>query len=223
MGSVRITELMTVSCGSAMPRLPQKRRDHAPPASTTVSQAIEPFSVTTDEMRPAFVSSPRTAQLVNTLPPLRCSASAISGTAMKGSARPSFGRIERALPRPGAAGLQRVRLRRADHARGEAGGLGVLLVPVVLRRQLFLGLAEIEDAAAGEAGLAFDARVHAVPQIPSPPGSAESRAGRGPSGGTSPSSGSTARRRSRPSPAAPHRCRARRVRARWKRRQRRRR
>ena len=91
MGSVRITELMTVSCGSAMPRLWQKRRDQAPPASTTVSQAIAPFSVTTAEMRPPFVSSPRTAQLVNTLPPLARSASAISGTATKGSARPSLG------------------------------------------------------------------------------------------------------------------------------------
>ena len=69
---MRITELTTVNCGNGMPRLPQKRRDQAPPASTTASQAMRPFSVTTPETRPAEVSRPRTAQCgedLRALPP----------------------------------------------------------------------------------------------------------------------------------------------------------
>ena len=42
-----MTEASTLSCGSSMPRLPQNSRDQAPPASTTVWQAMRPFSVTT--------------------------------------------------------------------------------------------------------------------------------------------------------------------------------
>ena len=88
-GAVRMTELTTVSCGNSIPRLWQKRRDQAPPASTTVSQAIDPFSVTTLETRPAAVSSPRTAQPVMMRAPLARAPSAIAGAASNGSARPS--------------------------------------------------------------------------------------------------------------------------------------
>ena len=54
-GSVRITELTTPSCGSATPKLWQNLVP-GPARSTTVSQTIEPFFVTTAEMRPAVVS-----------------------------------------------------------------------------------------------------------------------------------------------------------------------
>ena len=90
-GSVRIAEFTTVNCGREIPRLWQKRRDQAPPAKTIASHVITPFSVTTAETRPAEVSSPRAAQFVKILVPLRRAPSAMAGTAMKGSARPSSG------------------------------------------------------------------------------------------------------------------------------------
>ncbi len=74
-----------------MPRLPLKRRDQAPPASTTEEQAIRPFSVTTPDTRPPEVSMPLTAQPVRTLPPSRRVAVAMAGAAFCGSARPSLG------------------------------------------------------------------------------------------------------------------------------------
>ena len=74
-----------------MPKFPQKSRDQAPPASTTDSQAMRPFSVTTPLTRPAMVSMPRTAQLVRMAAPLCRAPNAIAGAAFCGSARPSFG------------------------------------------------------------------------------------------------------------------------------------
>ena len=89
-GSVRMTEASTLSCGKSMPRLPQNSRDHAPPASTTLAQAIRPFSVTTAATRPPAVSMPRTAHRVRIDAPLRRAASAIAGAARCGSALPSL-------------------------------------------------------------------------------------------------------------------------------------
>ena len=51
-GAVRITELITVSCGRRMPRLPMNRLDQAPPARTTELVRMRPFSVTTAETLP---------------------------------------------------------------------------------------------------------------------------------------------------------------------------
>ena len=87
--SVAATEFTTLSCGRSMPRLPQNSRDQAPPASTTGSQAMRPFSVTTPATRPAAVSMPRTAQSVRIVAPCRRAAAAIAGAAFCGSALPS--------------------------------------------------------------------------------------------------------------------------------------
>ena len=75
--------------GRWMSRLPKNRRLQAPPASTTLSQAIDPFSVTTPDTLPPAVSMPRTAQRVKTLAPLARAARAMAGAAFTGSARPS--------------------------------------------------------------------------------------------------------------------------------------
>ena len=64
--------------------------DSAAPA-VPLSQAIAPFSVTTPQMRPALVSTPRTAQPSSTMPPARRTCAVIAGTAFCGSARPSVG------------------------------------------------------------------------------------------------------------------------------------
>ena len=89
-GSVRMTEERTLSCGRRRPRLPQNRRDQAPPASTTLSQAMRPFSVTAAATCPPWVSIPRTAQLVRIAAPARRAALAMAGAAFCGSARPSL-------------------------------------------------------------------------------------------------------------------------------------
>src|SRR5262245_55063368 len=89
-GEVRNTDERKVSCGNRRPRLSQKRRDQAPPASTAALQGIRPFSVITAEMRPPDVSIPRAAQFCITRPPDRCTARAIAGVALDGSARPSL-------------------------------------------------------------------------------------------------------------------------------------
>ena len=88
--SVRITEDITLSCGSVTPKDPANSRDQIPPASTTPSQAMRPFSVTTPEIRPPVVSIPRTAQFVSTVAPCACAPRAIAGAARCGSARPSL-------------------------------------------------------------------------------------------------------------------------------------
>ena len=75
-----------------------------------------------------------------------------------------IGGIERTLPRPGAAGLQCCSLLSADHAGRKPRRLRIGLEPAGARGKLFLRLAEIEDAAAGEARLGFNARIHPVPQ-----------------------------------------------------------
>jgi hypothetical protein len=84
--------------------LPQNSRDQAPPASTTASQAICPFSVTTPETRPPCVSMPRTAHSVSTVAPAARAASAIAGAACEGSARPSLGVCIAAMKFPDAPG-----------------------------------------------------------------------------------------------------------------------
>ena len=91
MGDVRITEARTFNWGKSIPRLPQKSRDQAPPARTTLSQRMRPSSVTTPETRPASVSIPRTAQPVRIFAPRLRAAVAIAGAALRGSARPELG------------------------------------------------------------------------------------------------------------------------------------
>ncbi len=86
-------------------RLPQNSRDQAPPASTTESQTIGPFSVTTPLTRPPLVSTPRTAHSVSTVAPAARAASAIAGAACDGSARPSVGVCSAAMKRPDAPGI----------------------------------------------------------------------------------------------------------------------
>ena len=65
--------------------------DQAPPARITVLHCTEPFSVTTADIRPPLVSTPRTAVYVKTLAPSRRAARAMAGAAIVGSARPSVG------------------------------------------------------------------------------------------------------------------------------------
>jgi hypothetical protein len=47
----------------------------------------------------------------------------------------------------------------------EAEGPGILFIPLLARRQLLIGLAEIDDAGLAKAGLGADAFIHAAPGL----------------------------------------------------------
>ncbi len=146
-----------------MPALPQNSRDQAPPASTTASQAMRPFSVTTPDTRPAWVSMPRTAHSVRIVAPASRAASAIAGAAWEGSARPSRRRVHRGDERARRAGHQRVDLGTTQQTRVHLI-LARLGQPCFVFGDVLFGLAQIGDAGLAEAGLAVGAGVHAAPQ-----------------------------------------------------------
>ena len=152
-----------MSCGSSTPRLPQKSRDQAPPASTTLLQRIGPRSVTTPLNRPAVVSSPRTAQR---LEDRGAFTEGGIGDGRRGFLRLGAAvarRVERGRPAARRARQEPVDLVRSDQAGVDLIGLSLREPRLVLCR-LLRRLAEIDDAGLAKPGLGLSARVHALPQ-----------------------------------------------------------
>ena len=148
-----------------MPAFVQKRRDQAPPANTTrlagdrthfgddPGNASRRFFNAThgaigEDLGAAFAGGFGDCRRRQ----LRFGAAVI-------------GRIERALPCPCRARLQAIGLGARDELRFEPVRLGIGVVPGLAGGDFLLGLAEIDDAALGEAGLGLDTLVHAAPQL----------------------------------------------------------
>jgi hypothetical protein len=146
-----------------MPRLPQKRRDQAPPASTTLSQAIVPFSVTTPETLPAETSRARAPRSAERSGAVRAGG---IGDGRRGLLRlgATVGRrVEGAAPFDACARHQLAGVCARHEAGIELIGPGVLQ-PALAARDLLVGLAQIGNAALAKAGLGADPLVHAAPQ-----------------------------------------------------------
>ena len=155
-GAVRITELITVSCGSRMPRLPTNRLDQAPPAHHRRQVRCGPFSVTTADTLPPSCSTARTAQSVSTLAPSRRAASGDGGRRLLRLGPAVRGGVERALRtcrrRPASAVSNSSR---PMMPRIELVELGVL-EPSLLLRHVRVGLDAVHDAGGAKAGLGLD-------------------------------------------------------------------
>ena len=199
-----MTEASTFSCGKSMPRLPQNRRDHAPPASTTLAQAIRPFSVTTAATRPpggVDAAHRASGQDRGALAPCRlgdrgCRPLRLGLAVARGvkPAGPIAGQPRHQLGRLGAGQQARVEL-----------VLPRVIEPGFELAQLGRGLGEVHDAGLAKAGFGLDPLVHPLPQ---PQAFDDQRQFAGvarPSCGTSPNCGSTARRRCGPFRTAPPR------------------
>ena len=164
-GSVRCTELITLSCGKSMPAL---RTEATRPGAAGQHDAVAgDRALLGDDAGDAagrFLDSAHGAIGED----LRAAPACRFGDGRWRQLRfgaAVIGRIERALPCPCRARLQAIGLGARDEPRLKAVGLGIGIVPGLARGDFLVGLAEIDDAALGEAGLGLDALVHAAPEL----------------------------------------------------------